>query len=441
MKKEIENYYYELLDDYLFFSPNIEEDINVLQDVIKDRKHIKFLNKSLMKIYEKSIYPAFIKQNIDKLLDFLIENADPLDKAFLEVNKISNSKKFNLEIDNSYEIYMIELKAKYDQLETYLEHPYQAIKEQDIIQSIRFDFLVFQSYYFSSEDYNRYLPNLMNHNYILSIKKFLIDIPSLFNNPTIKKRTIDNLTTILEKTKDDEQIKEINKIIEDVEKKRSNKTVIVDLEGIYLLLLTKKILVTDKPMRNSLTESDYYLDYLKTFILDYDFYISEEKQNKMLKFLNSLLDINDSYDKKAELNMLIYRFSRLVCPSKEDINDIEYKGKMTTWEIITDKIYHYEMEDIIPEMKLSIDSDFDYLNGILSSEEEFTKLLKNNYFKHPYFTCMMQYLLNLQASLFQNEFIFNRIKRILEYQLSQPRDHSEIHKIKTIQKKIEKKRG
>lgn len=441
MKKEIENYYYELLDDYLFFSPNIEEDINVLQNVIKDKKHISSLNKRLMKIYEKSIYPAFIKQNIDKLLDFLIENADLKDKAFLEVNKISNSRKFNLEIDNSYEIYTMELKAKYDQLETYLEHPYQAIKEQDIIESIRFDFLVFQSYYFSSKDYNRYLPNLVNHNYILSIKKFLIDIPSLFNNPTIKKRTIDNLTTILEKTKDDKQIKEINKIIEDVEKRRSNKTVIVDLEGIYLLLLTKKILVTDKPMRNSLTESDYYLDYLKTFILDYDFYISEEKQNKMLKFLNSLLDINDSYDKKAELNMLIYRFSHLVCPSKEDINDIEYNGKMTTWEIITDKIYHYKMKDIIPEMKLSIDSDFDYLNGILSSEEEFTKLLKNNYFKHPYFTYMMQYLLNLQVCLFQNEFIFNRIKRILEYQLNQPRDHSERHKIKTIQKKIEKKRG
>lgn len=441
MKKEIENYYYELLDDYLFFSPNIEEDINILQNVIKDKKHISSLNKRLMKIYEKSIYPAFIKQNIDKLLDFLIENANLKDKVFLEVNKISNSRKFNLEIDNSYEIYTMELKAKYDQLETYLEHPYQAIKEQDIIESIRFDFLVFQSYYFSSKDYNRYLPNLVNHNYILSIKKFLIDIPSLFNNPTIKKRTIDNLTTILEKTKDDKQIKEINKIIEDVEKRRSNKTVIVDLEGIYLLLLTKKILVTDKPMRNSLTESDYYLDYLKTFILDYDFYISEEKQNKMLGFLNSLLDINNSNDRKAELNMLIYRFSQLVCPSKEDINDIEYKGKMTIWEIITDKIYHYEMKDIIPEMKLSIDSDFDYLNGILSSEEEFTKLLKNNYFKHPYFTYMMQYLLNLQVCLFQNEFIFNRIKRILEYQLSQPRDHSERHKIKTIQKKIEKKRG
>lgn len=439
IQEKIDNYYYDLLDDYILFSKNIDNDLELLSNILLDIKYLEYLDSHISKIIEESIYPLKIKQNLDKLISHIdklikksdLENIDEIKKIYY---RIYGRKELN-NFESSYDIYNLEFTKKINCLQIYLDSNTQIIPVETLENSIQFDFMVMNSYRLDNNSYLSNLSNLVdNKYYIWTINKFLYDTPEIFFNETIKKRTLsvlnyniascEDLSDELNRLEYQQFIDENKKLIDRIQNlnkyNMNNSFDVVDLKDYYNGLLMKKIMNKNENIEtaeyNDYVKSKYFIEYIEYFIDECNYLISDTGKNRiyyLLYYINEELNNNET---KIKVNILKDKLSKINCTNDSNLCYDEATYKYSIKEIISTHIenYFYGAEGLVMKIKNSIPYDFEIIKAYLCDDDKFEELLNSRLFCDERFIFSLRMFLKEYPAIFSSPEIFERTMIIID---------------------------
>ncbi|MDD3452876.1 MAG: hypothetical protein PHN42_01175 [Bacilli bacterium] len=470
LKLEINEYYFDLLNDYLFFSKDINKDLNEIKDILLQIDYLNYFDNHLDKIFKNSIYPSDIVNNINQTINYigkLIEkDKEREDYDILKGIYYRIYGRFLLnKINNSYEIYYNEFAHKFNDLDFYLKNNYQIIYKETIEKSLRFDFTVMQSYFLDSNNFINSINDLFSNNpyYLLSIKKFLYDFPKIFLDDKIKKRTINvleyNIALCEEARENKEDNKYLNFINENKElierikkvniKSMDNSLDIIDFKQIFNITIIKKIIASNIDLEKSEFKNyivtEEFMEFLNVFIDKSYEYIGNSDKHKINELIDFICEQNNTEIIKIKTNELKTKMQQI---KLDNVNmyrkESTYKKKIH--ELVIDDVINYIYEDLNTElaeeeMRFSIHYDYEVIKAYICDEEEFIKKIKKKIFIDENFLYTMNLFLDNYPSLFSSKKILNRTLTILYNNIHGEKDenfNSLVKENKKMLKKIKK---
>lgn len=431
---------------YLILSDNIEEDLDGISDIIITPDFITLIKYLLELNLNYQLFPKKIIDNLSKMLDNInktLKNNNYTDNQVMDLYKSCIADLESIGDADYYEYYNNELLKRMDDLYEYSCNSCFAWKREDLEKSIRFDFELLSLLRLEDNKYYNYAPSLLlNSNVIYSLKAMLLDYPTLFNDPKIKRRILDILKdninllnnedtqTLMDLYKENNMIdgNVDRQVISKIKKEsinlfnRINKlnkyNSSIDLDNIktfYHQVMLESILLAsseEKFDQASKIYTDEYLnlDYLYAFILS-----NNEILSTSLKIKNRLINLMHSFKEKYKLDKEIYN---------------SYLTKINSIKI-EENVY----------IKYPNAYKFDYIlfETLICSEDEFENY-KELVLQSEYYLDSVKRLFNNCVDLFNNPTVIKRINIILDEGLEGYSDTYHKIRSKKIQKSINRKR-
>lgn len=187
MKKN-QKYLYRMVElsyllEYFMFSKNIQKDIVTLEKRITEPDFIGILILTVDNISEKNNYPKECIQKLKLLVEFLMTRGkqDLLEESYQKLKEIK---------EYSYQIYQSNFCMKINRIQNGIGHSFIAWSKEAIEKSIRDDYFHLQSMINPSQEQNGISKQVLNQNYLYTLKKILFSSPKLFLDPVIRNNVL-----------------------------------------------------------------------------------------------------------------------------------------------------------------------------------------------------------------------------------------------------------
>lgn len=327
-------YYYEVFLDYLAFSPNILEDLkSIPKEMYLNKEFLIFLKYEFDNAATTHYYPSEVYDNLMCFLNKIYKQLDledeELDKLYDQVlisftNAMQNTS-------NNY--YYDEYQLKYSTVEDLKNLRY--ISKEKLIESIRYDFYVLNSFFLPKEEYEKILSNkLDNDNYLLSLKKILKEAPEIFIDEDKEARALQVLVNIYkEKEKNNEEVTEVNKqmyklmhILKTCKNGYYNEEEFMQM---YYYTILKLKIINNSKNDNLVNERLLYAAY--SLILDENSYYNEEEKEILseILFQNSCTKREELKNDKEQLKefLIVHNeaLSKLNTRKPNNVGIVEYE--------------------------------------------------------------------------------------------------------------------
>ena len=391
-------YFNKLTIDGIIFSNNILDeletnDINELQTDI----NLECIKEILDEI-SYGHYPKSIIENTGILINYIKENCTENKETIEELNNSFNNLK---ETPTDEKLYLYE--AFYKVLDsTYLPHlDYIEVDEESIRESIKFD--SYTMYTLVNEE----MEILNTELYLYSIRKFLIEMPEMFQDKKINKRALE----ILEKNKNIEGTDRLIHKIKHIDKFMENNFTVPKYKALYDYIVLQNML-------NNNTLLKQYSNRISTDIIATLFSIIEEDL------------IKDEKNRKNALEILaMYREYIYENATKEEQK--EYLKKHNKYLSILNSKTNFSDEMVYSECKtringtdtlkytlkpLDIDNliikDLQILGLYMSDDKQYIKR-KQEIEHEDIYLCINKFI-SIMPSIFDDETIYKRTLDLLD---------------------------
>lgn len=416
------------LNDILFFSDNLNKDIEENKKLILNDDYLKVLNNQISIIIKYKTCPEEIKNNVNILISFIEKN-----KQDSESKKIIEDIRANLNTWNnySYDYFYNQFVIKYNALKNFNNNDYIVWNKKDMLESIRFDLdvillLVYSDDHFLFKYSNDYI---FNKKFIYSIRRILNDSKDLFDNIDFTNKILMVLKTniILCQNIDLDAIKLYRK-------QNYNDDSYVSKEEIENFVSENKQLKDTIESKNKLSfrydilRQTYMHFYIENYLFNNgklderklsleDIYIFVDEvydQPFTLKSKNKLICILDKLKKNSD-NLNIEEYNKyLVMVNSLKIGDVGYKetNNYLKNRITSNNLFYYIKSDNLIDLVDSIDFDFKTMELFMMSDNEY-KDNRQKYYNQKTIYCL-NYILNYNPYLIIDETLYQRVVDIIE---------------------------
>lgn len=389
-------YFNKLTIEGIIYSDNVLENIeeNDIEELTKDI-NLECI-KEILEEMSYGHYPKQIIENVGVLIKYLKENT-----TNKQIEEINNEYEKIKEIKTDEKLYLYESFTKVID-STYLPYlDYVTVDEESIKSSIRFDSYVMNTLI------NEEIEILNTELYIYSIRKFLIEIPEIFEDKTINKRALQ----ILEKNKNIKGAERLIYKIKHIDKFINNNFNIVDYKELYDYIVVQNML-NDNALLNKFNEK-INEDILTTLfsIIDNDLIKDEKNKRNAIEILAIYKD-NIYENKKEELKeyLKIHNKYLSILNRKTEYNDdIIYSECITRIKGIDTLKYALKPLDIDNLIK----KDLQLMNLYMFDEVKYEE--KKNQIDHEDIYLSINKFLFLAPFIFDDEVIYKRTIDLLDY--------------------------
>lgn len=399
-EKELEfiKYFNKLTIEGIIFSNNFleeleENDIEELQTDI----NLECIKEILDEI-SYGHYPKEIIENTGLLINYIKENST-INKEKIEEIYEKYEKVKDLPTDEKLYLY----ESFYKVLDsTYLPHlDYIEVDEESIKESIKFD--SYTMYTLVNED----MKLLNTELYIYSIRKFLIEMPELFQDKTINKRALE----ILEKNKNIEGSKRLIHKIKHIDKFIENNFTIANYKELYDYIVLQNMLNNNKILREY--SKNINTDLLTTLfsIIDNDLIKDEKNKKNAIEIMSIYKD--KVYENESKEN--IKEYLKIHNEYLSTLNSkIEYNDNMIYTECATRLNGTDTLKYAIKPLDIDnlIIKDLQILGLYMSDKEKYEE--RKHQIEHDDIYLCINKFIHMMPSIFDDETIYRRTIDLLD---------------------------
>lgn len=339
MKKGTYYYSLRLFNDFILFCDDISKSISYGKEIIETDYYVNFLKSELNYNFNQVKYPKKQINNLGIIINYLKE--------------INDSEKVD-EIKALYE----ELKNQKYQKEKFIEEANKKvynIKNLNSVITIDTDMIMFDYYAFQSLIGKNEI--VESDYYFTSFKKFLIDIPEIFNDKQVLSKALQVIEEQPIKESTNKIRKEVLHYLKNVKKEYIEGFDNAEVFGVYLGILLQNML-------NDYKVIDEYKEYICEVLIDkldlfaqYGIFESESEKNNAYKIIS------------------IY---------KEKLLKSNPNKRKEVFEVINNKISFLNKSEINPVKKKKLDL---VLRGTLNYKLDVNKLIKDD-------LALIEYIMN-----------------------------------------------
>ena len=393
-------YFNKLTIDGIIFSNNILEELekNDIEELQKDI-NLECI-KDILDEISYGHYPKSIIENTGILINYIKENStinkEKIEELYIMYEKVKETK-------TDEKLYLFE--AFYKVLDSthlpYLDYYIEWIDEKAIRESIKFDSYTMYTLV------NKEMEILNTELYLYSIRKFLIEMPEMFQDKTINKRTLE----ILEKNKNIEGSKRLIHKIKHIDKFMENNFTVPKYKVLYDYILLQNMLNNNtilKQYSNTISR-----DLISTLfsIIDEDLIKDEKNRKNALQILAMYRENIYENATKEELKeyLKIHNKYLSILNSKTEFSDDMIYSECKTRINGTDTL-KYTMKPL--DIDNLILKDLQIINLYMFTEERYKE--KKEEIEHSDIYLCINKFLHIMPSIFDDETIYRRTLDLLD---------------------------
>jgi len=414
------DYEIELFVDFLITRDNTEEIMNDYKQEILDTFDYQTTLLVSKKIATSKLYTEDQIYNFRNVLHFVMENKFIKEKNLKQIKGLIDLIYEVASVEPTYDFYYEEFTSKYNNLDMFINSDCQMISKKEMDLSVQYDYFAYK--YLTSpvsltQDFNL----VINQNFILSINKFLSEIPEIFLDKEIKNKTINSLNLIIaycEENESEINIDQIKSLINLVSLNAD--PVDIDLIKYYnLTLLIRKIMVDNRKIEDTeykeMILTDYFIENLKETlqILERNGtskYYKYEIKERLEYVLTYILNHRNDNKTKINHNEMKYLLNKMQFSKLNYFLYDEAALKYTGFEFVKQSFIKWIFGSNISleeDMKTSIARDYDALQILLSKEE-----LDENKIDPYYVRSIKKFQMDM-PQLFYSEQVLKKAEKIL----------------------------
>lgn len=373
-------YEIELFVDFLITRNNTKEILEQYKEEIMN----KFDYETILQVYNKiatsNLYSKEQIDNYKEVLNFVINNrTEDNDKS--ETICLKGIVEDIKNVEPSYEFYYQEFIKKFTNLDNFIDNECQMIYKEQIELSVQYDYIVYQ-YLTAPFDLSKSFDLIINPNFVLSINKFLSEIPEMFKDETLKNRTINYLNYLIAYSEEnnvqiDNNIEHLVCLV-----RTESSPVNIDLLKEYnMSLLIHKIIVDNRKIEETeykdLVLTNYFIENLNNFISNLKLTSNGKKYSKGVKqrleyVLLYILNNRNDNEIKIKYNEMKYLLDKTVFSSFDLFLYDEAEIKYSDFEIFKRFFIKLIFGRDLPleeDMKISIGRDYDTFQLLFDKED------------------------------------------------------------------------